>query len=248
MNFIDSYTKKYKLCQAHIHAFKYDIPIRYNHKSKRKNYKKSKSGEKEDKSLNRTRSRIKDLIDCNVTYFSKFITFTFRENISDRKYVLNALKYFKIKFKDYYKVDFKYLAVLEKQKRGAYHFHIICFNSFKFDLDKIQEFWTYGFIQVKKIDSVKNIGLYLMKYISKELMFLNQIEKNQKFIFVSKGLKSPMIFHHDLPDELRSEDLKLIYCKKYCIKLPTIERFIDSTGEAYNFTKVNNVDYKEYLL
>lgn len=50
------------------------------------------------------------------------------------------------------KQQLKYLAVWEKQKRGAIHYHIIFFDLPFIKHKALQDIWGYGFIKINKID------------------------------------------------------------------------------------------------
>lgn len=103
-----------------------------------------------------------------------FITLTYAENMKDatRLYFdLNKfIKRLKYKFKDVSRIE--YITVVEPQKRGAWHAHILM----KFiDLDDIyipnaliSSIWGFGFVNVQSIArlSIDNLGAYLTAYLT----------------------------------------------------------------------------------
>ena len=72
------------------------------------------------------------LIDCNFDDKTKFMTLAFKENIQDIDFSNNEFTNFirRLNYKLYgvKKAMLKYIAVWEKQKRGAIHYHIIFFD------------------------------------------------------------------------------------------------------------------------
>ena len=103
-----------------------------------------------------------------------FITLTYAENMQDVKrlyFDLNKfIKRLRYKFKDISKIE--YITVVEPQKRGAWHAHIL----FKFlDVDEIfipnaliASIWGFGFVNVQSIAkmSCDNLGAYLTAYLT----------------------------------------------------------------------------------
>ena len=85
------------------------------------------------------------------------------------KNLLNELNYYLYNEK---KQNLKYLAVWEKQKRGAIHYHIIFFGFPFINLDDLNKIWGNGFVKINKIDvdSKDNRGRYVSKYLQKILM------------------------------------------------------------------------------
>lgn len=114
------------------------------------------------------KTNVRQLVTCNFSDHSKFITLTFRENEIDVKKANYEFKKF-IGRLTYFnnKKSFKYLAVIEFQKRGSVHYHMIA------DLDFIPSgmlsaMWGQGFIKINDISQVDNIGAYVVKYMNKD--------------------------------------------------------------------------------
>jgi hypothetical protein len=89
----------------------------------------------------------------------------------------------------------KYAVVIEFQKRGAIHFHVLFFNLPYIDQNILAKLWGKGFIKINKIDNVKNIGSYVTKYMSKD--FGDSRLCGQKSYFTSRGLKKPFITYDE---------------------------------------------------
>jgi len=213
----------------------YHKPVPYDYDSERDNYDKSTKGHKSKKSLNRAKSSIIDIVNCNVGKYSKFITLTLnRENENaTREELIEYFKYFKKQYKKHFKEYFKYLGVIEKQfkrkkkynlENAPLHFHLVVFNEKKLDFQTLKKCWPYGSIDIKKIDSVYNLGIYIAKYLTKE-----SLQLNSKAYFTSRNIKKPIIY--------KDQDAHIIndnytFCNEYNIY------FNDKDGQALDANKV----------
>ncbi|NCN25695.1 hypothetical protein COT94_04590 [Candidatus Falkowbacteria bacterium CG10_big_fil_rev_8_21_14_0_10_37_14] len=173
----------------------------------------------------RSKTKIKRLVNAN-TQWSKFFTLTFAENITD-KTMANYLFTQFIKRLKYHFPEFNYLAVPERQKRGAIHYHLIC-NLGYVDYKFLFELWGYGRIELADIRSVKKIGAYISKYLTK-----GASEFCKKSFFCSRKIKRPIEIIGFRAD---------IFKKKFLTGLEPI-----FTKQFYSeWTGI--VDYSEYLL
>jgi len=145
-----------------------------------------KTKTKRKDSINRTRNEIRRLINCNPD-FSKFYTLTFAENITDVKITNKHFSKFIMRMEYRYE-KFKYIAIIEFQKRGAVHYHFLCNLPF-IDWKEIEKVWGFGFIKVKKADKVTNMGAYFCKYLNKDMT--DERLFNKKKYFCSKNLDRP---------------------------------------------------------
>lgn len=116
--------------------------------------------------------RLRDYINTNVidTRFCKWITLTYRENMTDplklRKDFEKFFKRFKYRYKDYH---IEYILACEPQGRGAWHIHCI----FIFDKEPpfidnnsvLEELWGNGFTKITNLKSIDNVGAYLTAYL-----------------------------------------------------------------------------------
>jgi hypothetical protein len=163
-------------------------------------------------SLRRTRARITRLINSNED-MKTFITLTFKDNFTD---LFEANEIFK-KFIKRLKWQFpklKYLAVPEFQKRGAVHYHLLI-NVDYIENDKLAEIWGQGFVMINKVRHVNNLGLYISKYICKDLFDVRYF--GMRKILCSKNLEQPMIMtaFKDIIKFINPASLKLLFEKKY---------------------------------
>lgn len=177
--------------------FNYTKPQFRDYKSLRVSYEKKLDTVKRDDSLQRTRNEMILLIDANVTEYSKFITLTFAKTVLDRDEAFAKFKQFSKDFKRSFGYPLKYVLVIEHQKKrglkenneGSLHFHLVVFNERKLPFKTLKELWgKYGSVDVKKIDYSHNLGVYMAKYLSKEVM-----QANKKGYTSSKSLIHPTI-------------------------------------------------------
>ncbi len=176
-------------------------------------------------SYNRARTTIKRLVNAN-TEWTKFFTLTFAQNITDKKQANYLFNQF-IKRLKYAIPDFSYLAVPERQKRGAIHYHLIC-NLPYVDFDWLRDLWGWGRLEVNDIRSVRKIGAYISKYLTK-----GASEFCKKSFFCSRNIKKPIELIGFRADTFKKKFLvgvELIFQKQF---------YSEWTGI---------VDYSEYLL
>lgn len=128
-----------------------------------------------------------------------FMTLTFAENIRDIDYADNEFKKFMERLRYRSKQSIKYIAVREFQKRGAIHYHLICdyrLNPLA-DEEQIKEheryvgekIWKHGYVDLKIIYGVDNVGAYLIKYMTKNVAV--ELFQGRKLYLCSKGLNRP---------------------------------------------------------
>lgn len=149
-----------------------------------------------EKVLNRARARVRRLANANPQ-LNKFLTLTFKDNITDLKVANKLFKNFILRLNYYCKKQgaskFEYIAVVEFQKRGAVHYHLLC-NLPYVQADIIETIWGNGFIYINKIDNVDNVGAYITKYMTKKSQDKRLIE-NRSY-FTSQGLNEPKIMEN----------------------------------------------------
>ncbi|MDK0672354.1 MAG: hypothetical protein E6096_16250 [Clostridium sp.] len=183
-----------------VEIYTYDKVIPYGYTDTKRKGKKGRSAEAsfEDKKINRSkvtnraRTDLTRLINTNYEKgSSRFITLTFRENMQDLKKANYEFKKFVQRFEYYLKYKLKYSVVVEFQKRGAIHYHTIFYNiPNKLDLPKCAEIWGQGSFNCKRIDRVKNVGAYMVKYMNKNSDDERLV--GQKMYFNSRNLKKPI--------------------------------------------------------
>jgi hypothetical protein len=139
------------------------------------------------------RNNLRRLALMNFDNKSKFITLTYKDNVTDLEESNGEFKKF-IKRLNYYlkkegKESVQYLTVIEFQKRGAIHYHMIC-NLNYIKAETLSKLWRHGFVKINRITHVDNIGAYVVKYMTKEDADVRLIGK--KMYQCSKGLRKPV--------------------------------------------------------
>jgi len=165
-----------------------------------------KQKQKTEFSTHRTRSNIRRLTNSNPQ-LNKFLTLTFAESTTE---LVEANKLFHLAMKRiiHTKPDFAYISVVEfqkdvdyhgkkKEKGGSVHYHLLCNiktivkrDRFEWERWFQKRYWKYGFVKVKDVNKVDNMGAYLCKYLSKE-MFDKRMFGKKKF-FCSRNLHQPV--------------------------------------------------------
>ena len=137
----------------------------------------------------RAKNTIKRLAWANQNSFKTFITLTFAENVTDINLANKQLNLFQKRIKRAFP-DVQYLGVMEFQKRGSIHYHFLFSHYVSADL--LADYWGQGFVKIQKIKNKKNLGQYIVKYMTKELFNDNRYFMKRKF-FYSRNLKKPII-------------------------------------------------------
>ncbi len=139
-------------------------------------------------SLRRARTELRRLINSNSD-LTKFITLTHRENITNLDTAHRHFKIFIQRLRRYYKkFNFKYIAIIEFQKRGSIHYHILL-NINYIPQEILASLWSYGFIKIKLVNNIKNMGAYFSKYLFKD--FRDPRLAGRKTFFCSKNIIKP---------------------------------------------------------
>lgn len=125
-------------------------------------------------SLRQTFKKIRYLINNNFEGRSNelHVTLTYAENMCDPKKLYKDFKNFverlRTKFKNESTLD--YMCVVEPQGRGAWHCHMLVrFNDIEkifIKNDDLAKLWGHGFITIKSLKDIDNIGAYLSAYLT----------------------------------------------------------------------------------
>lgn len=139
-----------------------------------KDFEHSETRQDNENSLRQTFKKLRYLINTNFegTANELHMTLTYKENMTDTKQLYKDydkfIKRLKYAYKDKSTID--YLTVVEPQGRGAWHCHVLIrFN----ELDKVylknsvlRALWGHGFVTIKSLKDVDNIGAYLSAYLT----------------------------------------------------------------------------------
>lgn len=197
--------------------------------------------------LKRAKRDLRRLINSNIGQYgndvtTKFLTLTFSDNLTDltkanyefTKFI-QRLNYLVFNTK---KAMLKYSVVIEFQRRGAVHYHIIIYNMPYVKQKIIQDTWKNGHIWINKIENVTNVGAYVAEYLgdAEKQQGKNKEDsrlEGRKSYFSSRGLLQPI----EITDEKTVEAIALA--------LPN-EKIIYSA--EFNNEYLGDVKYTQYNL
>ena len=127
------------------------------------------------KGLYKTFANARAVINANVTDVSKvrWCTLTYAENMTDTKRLYEDFRDFNKRFQYYCKTHGyskpEYIVMMEPQGRGAWHAHLLYIwqdqKAPYISNQDFRELWGHGFVKIKKLDNVDNVGAYLTAYL-----------------------------------------------------------------------------------
>lgn len=141
------------------------------------------------KSLLNTFSKLRDIINCNITDVKNvhWCTLTYAENMQDLKRLKFDFENFWKRFKNYcrnknYPTP-EYINAVEPQERGAWHIHVLIIWSISAPFIPHEEFWKMwspkgfkrneDFVKIQSLyvdgKAVDNVGAYLTTYLTDTL-------------------------------------------------------------------------------
>lgn len=148
--------------------------------------------------ISRSLRNLRDLINANVTNPAncQWVTLTYRENMTDTKRLYDDFHNFNKRYQNYLKNNnltrCEYIACVEPQQRGAYHFHVIFIFPEKapfVENDKLAKIWGQGFVKITSLKNVDNVGIYLCAYLADleapEDIDIKMFKENNKFKIVT---------------------------------------------------------------
>lgn len=230
---IKNSTKRLVLSGGTIELYDYERPYFYNKapdKIRHTAVVANTNAPRREDNLKNGQRTIRRLIACNERAWGeriKFITFTFAKNIQSIK---EANAYWE-EFSRRARLEFgslKYLAVIEFQKRGAIHYHVLYFN-FPYTKElknRIAKLWNHGFIKIITLKDIRSIGAYVSKYLQKNL--IDKRLNGKKAFFCSKGLKKPQEFRNE----------------QAIAKFMTEHTIMTEMERTYNSTHYGEIHYK----
>ncbi|MBO0453892.1 rolling circle replication-associated protein [Candidatus Enterococcus murrayae] len=177
---------------------------------------------------------------------STFVTLTVAKNSDDIDYYDEKVKQFIRKLrKDYGKLH--YVGVREFQKRGAIHYHLLINYPFikgfseteirKSEVYFKNHYWKQGFVDLKSIEHVDNVGAYISKYMTKDMQDKRLI--GRKSYLCSRGLKRSEVITFE-KDAL----IKQHYCylKEQGMSEPEIDKLLLNEDEFF-YSSLHNIHY-----
>lgn len=117
---------------------------------------------------------LREYINTNVTDPRKslFITLTYAENMQSAETLYNDFRKFNMRLSYYLRKSglppYEYIVAIEPQARGSLHAHLILIfpvNAPFIHHEKLATLWGHGFVKIKALKNVDNIGAYLSAYL-----------------------------------------------------------------------------------
>lgn len=224
-------------------------------------------------SVRKSLGTLRDLINTNVTDVShcRWVTLTYAENMTDAKRLYKDCDKF-IKRMRYRYNFFEYIVAMEPQGRGAWHAHMIMIFKTKAPFipnNELAKIWGHGFVTIKKLENVDNVGAYLTAYLGdmeleeaknagvdfthKEIKVLDVEEEGKKvtkaFIKGARLNMYPPKFNiYRCSRGIKKPDVMYITereaRKKVGDATPTFEKTVEITDETSDFHNVLN--YRQF--
>ncbi|MCC7667184.1 MULTISPECIES: Rep protein [Liquorilactobacillus] len=188
--------------------------------------------------------RLQRIIDSNFDNHTSFLTLTTKRNIQDRDEFTALFKSFvkRFNYSVYHtkKRKLAYCGTLERQKRGAFHMHLILFNIPFVPHNQLLELWGLGAIRInhlENLDDVSNAGRYVSKYLSKGIgeNLLESFGKNS--YLRSRNLKMPVEEKFTDFKPLVIESEMVLDEQEYTSKVYVNHEFIDN---PVHYRKIKN--------
>lgn len=142
-------------------------------------------------SVAKSLKRLRDLLNANITDVSRcrWVTLTYASNMTDpKKLQKHNEKCVELLRKEF--GHFEYITAAEPQGRGAWHLHCVYIFPDKapyMSNDVVARCWKRGFVTVKRLDDVDNVGAYLTAYLGD--MELTEAREAGVSAAVCKGIK-----------------------------------------------------------
>lgn len=126
-------------------------------------------------SIRKTMRKIRALINANAVHarYIRWITLTYRENMTDRERLYSDFDKFWKRFLYYLKKEKlskpEYISVVEPQGRGAWHIHAIFIwkeNAPFIANEILARVWRHGYVSIKQPKNCDNLGAYFTAYLA----------------------------------------------------------------------------------
>jgi hypothetical protein len=213
-----------------VYKFEKAVSFDYAGKGGRSEVESDRAEENRRLTCRRARDMIRRICIANFDEHSKFLTLTYKRNETNVKAANIDFKKFIQKMR-YRFGQFKYVAVIEFQDRGAVHYHVMT------DLPyipnaQLNAIWDHGFVKINDITHVDNVGAYMVKYMLKDVT--DKRLAGQKAYLTSRGI--------DRPVSLRGDQAKAI------IEAYGLEDRKKAFESSYTSEHHGKIDYSEYNL
>ena len=144
-----------------------------------KNFNHIESRAEDKNSVRVSLTKLRDIINANITNpdYCRWVTLTYAENMTDDKRLYSDFKKFIMRMRSRNYI-FEYIVAMP-QGRGAWHAHLLMIFDKKAPFipnNQLEEIWGHGFVKIKALSDIDNIGVYLTAYLGD--MELDEAIKN----------------------------------------------------------------------
>lgn len=120
-------------------------------------------------SVSRSLALGRDMLNANIDDVGRcrWLTLTYAENMIDPQKLMSDFKHFNARCRKRFG-NYEYITAAEPQGRGAWHLHCVLIFPTKAPYmanDVVADLWKQGFVSVKRLDNVDNVGAYLTAYL-----------------------------------------------------------------------------------
>ena len=120
-------------------------------------------------SVSRSLALGRDMLNANIDDVShcRWITLTYADNMTDPKKLYRDFGNFNTRCRERFG-HYEYITAAEPQGRGAWHLHCVLIFADKAPYmpnEVVADLWKQGFVTVKRLDNVDNVGAYLTAYL-----------------------------------------------------------------------------------
>lgn len=124
----------------------------------------------------------RDLLNTNIVDVEccRWVTLTYAENMTDPKRLYEDFKNFNKRLRYKLGEKYEYIVAMEPQGRGAWHAHVVMIFEHKAPFipnHELAEIWGHGFVTIKRLDDVDNVGAYLTAYLGD--LDLSEVEQGK---------------------------------------------------------------------
>lgn len=203
-------------------------------------YKKNDNRGDSVESLKETMKKLRYLINNNFSGGEGEIhlTLTYADNMKDTSKLYKDYKNFWLRWIRKYGNNYLYLAVIEPQERGAWHMHVLIKTRdgtrLYIPANEIEKLWKHGFVKIKRLEEVDNIGAYLSSYLCNAEADEEDIERICK---LPSGSETN-IYIKDTPEGRKG----FIKGKRLKMYPPGVNIFRHSKGIEYPEKEEMNID------
>lgn len=211
-------------------------------------------------SLRQTFKKLRYLINNNFTGKGNelHVILTYAENMTDTKRLYKDFDNFrnKMKYRFKNKSTIDYISVVEPQQRGAWHCHVLMrFNDMKSVYIKnkdLAELWGHGFVQVKSLKDVDNIGAYLSAYLAdvelNEENWTQALKKELKEVNGKKYIKGGRLHLYPSGMNIFRKSNGIVYPDRQTMKYKEAKKIVGSSQPHYSKSyEVENEDFKNKI-